>query len=303
MGKEIITFQKRRKLSITFGKFMEEHYLPWAKQNKKRARDEISLYRNWIQSELAQKPMSEIGPLDVEKIKQNLQKAERSQRTIEYALAIVRLCFNKAALWNLWQGENPTKSVKFPRPNNVRQRFLTKDEAEILLAALKETSAQIYRMAIFALFGGLRLGEIFSLTWSNVNMTQGIINVLDTKTSDPRHVFITTPIQKILNDMTPSLPEEPLFPTKKNEPVKWLSKSFRAVVDRLDLNKGITDRRQRVTFHTLRHTYCSWAVMAGIPLYVVSKAVGHKTTIMTQRYSHLAPESQKQAFEAVARVL
>ena len=103
--------------------------------------------------------------------------------------------------------------------------------------------------------------------------------------------------------MTPSLPEEPLFPTKKNEPVKWLSKSFRAVVDRLDLNKGITDRRQRVTFHTLRHTYCSWAVMAGIPLYVVSKAVGHKTTIMTQRYSHLAPESQKQAFEAVARVL
>jgi site-specific recombinase XerD len=41
--------------------------------------------------------------------------------------------------------------------------------------------------------------------------------------------------------------------------------------------------------------------MSGVPLYVVGKALGHKTTVMTQRYSHVAPESQRVAFEAVAR--
>lgn len=40
--------------------------------------------------------------------------------------------------------------------------------------------------------------------------------------------------------------------------------------------------------------------MAGIPLYVVGKSLGHKTAVMTQRYAHLAPNSHRTAFEAVA---
>ena len=41
--------------------------------------------------------------------------------------------------------------------------------------------------------------------------------------------------------------------------------------------------------------------MAGVPLYVVGKALGHKTLTMTARYSHLAPDSHRAAFEAVAQ--
>lgn len=40
--------------------------------------------------------------------------------------------------------------------------------------------------------------------------------------------------------------------------------------------------------------------MKGVPLYVVGKAMGHKTLTMTQRYSHLAPGSLDEAFQAVA---
>ena len=78
--------------------------------------------------------------------------------------------------------------------------------------------------------------------------------------------------------------------------------AIQAVVDELGLNDGITDSRERLTYHSLRHAYASWAVMAGVPLYVVGKALGHKTTAMTQRYSHLAPDSHRAASEAVARV-
>jgi len=41
--------------------------------------------------------------------------------------------------------------------------------------------------------------------------------------------------------------------------------------------------------------------MAGVPLYVVGKALGHKTLVMTQRYAHLAPDSHRVVFEAVAK--
>jgi integrase len=213
---------------------------------------------------------------------------------------LARQAFNKAVVWRLWEGENPCKAVSFPKPNNARQRFLTQGEADRLIEALHKRSTQVARIANLSLYGGLRLGEVLQLTWSNVDTVHGILHVLDAK-SGSRPVFITDPIRKVLEELTPGEPEEPLFKTKNGKPVVWLSKVFKRVVDDLGLNDGITDPREKVTFHTLRHTYASWAVMSGVPLYVVGKALGHKTTVMTQRYSHVAPESQRVAFEAVAR--
>jgi integrase len=104
-----------------------------------------------------------------------------------------------------------------------------------------------------------------------------------------------------LNELTVGSPDELLFPSKTGNQAQWLSKSFRIAVEALGFNKGITDPRERVTFHTLRHTFASWAVIVGVPLYTVGKALGHKTLTMTQRYAHLAPDSHRIVFEAVAK--
>jgi integrase len=46
----------------------------------------------------------------------------------------------------------------------------------------------------------------------------------------------------------------------------------------------------RVTFHALRHTWASLAVMAGMPLMVVARNLGHRDTRMVEKhYGHLAP--------------
>jgi integrase len=58
----------------------------------------------------------------------------------------------------------------------------------------------------------------------------------------------------------------------------------------MGMNEGVTDARQKVVFHTLRHTFASWLVMRGVPLYDVAKLMGHNTIVMTQRYAHLAPD-------------
>ena len=51
----------------------------------------------------------------------------------------------------------------------------------------------------------------------------------------------------------------------------------------------------KVVFHTLRHTFASWLVQAGVPLYTVQRIMGHKTIVMTQRYAHLAPDQGAEA--------
>ena len=58
-----------------------------------------------------------------------------------------------------------------------------------------------------------------------------------------------------------------------------------------------------VTFHTLRHTFASHAVMNGVDLFTVGKLLGHKTIQQTQRYAHLAPDHMRSAVEQTARAL
>ncbi len=86
----------------------------------------------------------------------------------------------------------------------------------------------------------------------------------------------------------------------RNSAFGRLSIDYKSVMDKIGVNKDTTDRRMNCAFQTLRHTYASWAVMKGVPLYVVGKAMGQKTLTMTARYSHLAPGSPDQAFQAVA---
>ena len=50
-----------------------------------------------------------------------------------------------------------------------------------------------------------------------------------------------------------------------------------------------------VTFRTLRHTFASWLVMNGTPLFEVSKLLRHASIQMTERYAHLAPDHLQNA--------
>jgi integrase len=293
--------KERKKDKLTFGELMDNHYLPWAKENKKRFTGDFHLYRNWLKPRFASNELRKISPLNIERLKKEMREAGKAEATIRHVLCLIRQAYNKAVVWRIWSGENPCKGVTFPSPNNARQRFLSRAEAQQLLRALQVRSPQVARIAIFSLYGGLRLGEVLSLKWSNVDLTNGIIYIQDTKNKESRPVFITDPISQVLDELPQGNPDDLLFKTKTGNPVQWLSKSFSATVNELKFNEGREDPRERVCFHTLRHTYASWAVKAGVPLYIVGKAIGHKTLVMTQRYAHLSPDSHRIAFEAVAK--
>ena len=55
-----------------------------------------------------------------------------------------------------------------------------------------------------------------------------------------------------------------------------------------------------MNFHTLRHTFASWAVMLGVTLKELQELLGHASLAMTMRYAHLAPEHLKEYAERVS---
>ncbi|MDL2279260.1 tyrosine-type recombinase/integrase [Desulfovibrio sp. OttesenSCG-928-G11] len=89
-----------------------------------------------------------------------------------------------------------------------------------------------------------------------------------------------------------------LFPKKggkPNERREQVSNAFKEVLGDLRINKDLSDERGKGVFHTLRHTFASWLVQDGEPLFKVGRLMGQKTPAMTNRYSHLAPDSFQDA--------
>jgi len=79
-----------------------------------------------------------------------------------------------------------------------------------------------------------------------------------------------------------------------------LPRAYRQAVNKLGLNDGVTDPRNKVVFHTLRHTFASWLAIQGTPIYTIKELMGHKTLSMTERYSHLSPDAKREAVEKLS---
>jgi integrase len=265
---------------------------------------ESGIYKNWIEPDLAAIPMKDVSPFHLEKIKSKMTKKGRAPRSIEYTLAIVRQVFNYARRTDLFTGDNPVSKVKILRADNRRVRFLTQAEADILLGKLKEKSKKVHNMALMSLHTGMRAGEIFNLTWGCVDLDAKTMFLKDTKNKSSRTAFMTQAVKDMLVGIKPKNPgmDDFVFPGRGGVKIGKPSKTFSRVAADL-FNEGVDDPRQRVVFHTLRHTFASWLVMEGVDLYRVKELLGHKDLTMTQRYSHLAPDSLRGAMNILEEAL
>ena len=88
-------------------------------------------------------------------------------------------------------------------------------------------------------------------------------------------------------------PDSTLFHSKRDELIKNPRQWFATALDQAKI--------EGVTWHTLRHTFASRLVMAGVDLKTVQELMGHKTIAMTARYAHLAPTHKLQALETLVR--
>jgi integrase len=286
---------KQRKKAPYFRDVATE-YLTWAKQNKTRGgRDEASRYKNYLAPYFGDKRLTEISSFDLERLKTDLSKNGLAPATIKHILVIFREMFNKAFLWGMYKGENPIKGVKMPTVQNQRQRFLSHEEADLLLTELAGTSKQLHDMTLLSLHCGLRAGEIFNIKGQDLDFENKLINIADPKNKEARKAYMTKAIKEMFLEHMPVSPDEHIFKDRNGNKVVAISQSFRKVIQELGFNEDITDRRQKITFHSLRHTFASWLALQGEPILTIKELLGHKSLAMTTKYSHLMPDQKRRA--------
>lgn len=287
---------------ITFSDFWEKHYWP-AQQHKANGslNTEDGLYRNWLQPAVGSLALSSVTPGTLTLIKNDMLAQKKSPSTIKYAMTLFSQVWNTAKKEGIVTGDSPSRGVSIPKADNARIRFLTPEESKLLLNTLKPKSTQVHDMAILALQCGLRFGEIAKLTWSHVDLGHKTLTIVDSKNkSKNRTAFMTTKVAEMLHSRKEKESNTVglIFPSRVGTIQPAVSKTFARTADAL-FNQEVQDSRQKVCFHTLRHTFASWLVQRGIDLYKVKELMGHEDIKMTQRYSHLAPDGLRKAVEVL----
>jgi integrase len=276
-------------------------YLEWSKNNKRTWKDDYYEYSK-LKPFLGDKKLREISPFLLEKLKNDLIRKNLSNSSVNHYLAIVRQIFNKAIQWNLFTGVNPVTRVKKLSLNNRRVRFLTQEEVMNLLNETKKHSKQLYEICLISLQTGMRAGEIFNLRWQDVDFNNNILNITDPKNNEARQAYMTQTIKEILQAKEPKEADAYVFKDTKGNKIKEVSNTFKRIVKKLGFNEGITDVRNKVVFHTLRHTFASWLAINGTPIFTIKELLGHKDIKMTMRYSHLLPSTKREAVENVEKM-
>lgn len=288
--------EKKKEMATKFEEAVEK-FLAWSKVSVKPSTHsgDRRISKAWIMFPgFRGKKLAAITAADVEAYKA-ARVLEVSQRSTDYELARLKRLFSLCETWELCD-KNPVKKVKFYNPECMRTRFLSpEEEAKLIFLAPPSLKPCIS----FAVNTGLRLREMLLLKWRQVDLKQGLVTVLgeQSKGKRTRHVPLNEGARAAIESLPRSIDPEAMvfthfggivFGKKKINAHsfyrQWLDTLEAAGLDKSD-----------VCWHTLRHTFASRLAIAGVPLPVIQKLMGHRSIMMVMRYAHLGDNDLKTA--------
>lgn len=204
----------------------------------------------------------------------------KSQCSANRVWTVLRAALNLAFAEGKVRSDGEWRRVKpFKGVDKAKTRFLSLAECERLLNACEPDFRPLMRAALET---GCRYGELARLVCGDYHPDSGTLHILKSKVGRGRLVILTEEGQSFFAGLVAGQPTNaPMFGRvwdhdDQSHPMRRACKAAR-----LD---------ERISFHGLRHTWASHAVMAGMPLMVVSRNMGHVDTRMVEKhYGHLAP--------------
>lgn len=286
------TLNAKRIVWLHFSRWMEHYYLP--------VKDLAGITHDMIGEYLA------------------CIRAEVSASTYNSRVCILREIFrtlaSKAGL-----EDDPWEGVRLRPDDSHSRRELTMDELRRLLNAAKvvdvrrKCTNEWYLLFLIGIYTGLRLGDCCRLDWSQINLAQGMIQLMPQKTRRHHQRLVTIPIHQTLGaaltqhpatfsgSVLPSIAD--MYRHTRWQVSRELSRIFKAANITTSVRiEGRKYKTAEATFHSLRHTFVSFAANAGIPLHVVQSIVGHESTAMTRHYYHESVDALRGAVNAIPAI-
>ena len=240
----------------------------------------------------ANKSHGHICSFDVERHKR--QRAETARVCANREIATLKSLFNRVKAWGLYEGENPVLGIKMLEEPKRRLRYLEQAEEVRLLAV----AAPLLRALItVGTNTGIRIkAEGLTLKWSDVDLTRNLLTVQAaySKNGQTRNIPLNSRAREAFKSLQAMSRSAYVFGKPNGEPYRSFEKPFKQACQ----DAGLAG--SGVTLHTLRHTFASSLVMAGVDLRTVQEYGGWSDLSLVQRYSHLSASHKTKAIETIA---
>ena len=178
--------------------------------------------------------------------------------------------------WGYHLEENPAEKVKKPKLQNARNRRVSQNEIDRLVAELRKIDLpDVVAVVQFAVETGMRRGEILSLEWRFVDLKRRTAHLPRTKNGHARTVPLTNGAIEVLE----AQPRENalVFPVSSDA----LKMCWRRIMAKTLI--------EDLHFHDLRHEAVSRFFEMGLTMPEVALISGHRDPRMLMRYTHLVP--------------
>lgn len=298
LGDSPIEERQIKKSVPTFEEFINDTYLPHIKVTRRNTGSDQSHIKHHLLPRFGSLPISQITQHAILEGHQELLEKGYAKASANRFIVLLKIMFNLAKKLQIPGSDvNPAMGIKIGDPNNARERYLTKEETQRLLASIQTSeNPQLKFIVPLLLLTGARKREILDAKWEDIDLSRRYLRVPLSKSGKPRYVPLSTAALDILQrvrkwDDCPYVVPNP----KTLKPFL----SLYCCWDNARKRAGLLD----VRIHDLRHSYASNLVNAGASIFVVSKALGHANLKNTMRYSHLSQETLLDAAEKAAQAL
>jgi len=235
--------------------------------------------------------LADITPETIEKFKAERLKDGVRPSTVNRALGLLSNMFNKAIEWNVVNVPNPFRNIKHFRENNVRVRYLSVEEINLLVDHSEGALKDIIQIALNT---GMRRGEIQKMKRRDINFANNVIAIPDQKNGETSYIPMNGTCRAILSKYRDLGDDERLFGYDFSS---TFERVIRRTIKKLKEKDAKCSLLQNFHFHDLRHTFASYLVMNGVDLNTARELLRHKSLKMTLRYAHLSPGFKQTAIE------
>ncbi|PJZ52460.1 tyrosine-type recombinase/integrase [Leptospira adleri] len=224
----------------------------------------------------ADKPAEKITLKDLNRYMDHLKKKKVSSSTIQINVSSLKMFFEDVMKMDLFRDfQRPIR--EYNNPNAIT----FKEMQNILKSASSNAKHEL--MCGLVYFGGLRVGELISLKWNQLDLKRKWIQIKSSVLSQSRNVEIPaellTLIKKYEKEALVST-NSYLFPGKSLGS-HTTSRNVERIISEIGRNAGIVSP---VTVFTLRHSRALHLIADGSPLAQVKDFLGHKTLASTESY-------------------
>ncbi len=266
----------------------KEAVVQWiAETAHKASHDDDLAHLRWLNPHLKDKMLDEINRDQLRVLKAAREADGVANATVNRMLSVVHAILRRAERDWEWLERAPTIPL-LPEPKQ-RVRWLTREEADRLIAELPEHLADMVR---FTLATGLREANVTGLEWSQVDLIRKVAWIHPDQAKAKKAIGVPLNLDAALVlDRWKGRHKTHVFAYPRrgtDDEMVWspVSKAgghaWRKALKRAEI--------ESFRWHDLRHTWASWMVQSGVPLHALQELGGWADYAMVQRYAHLAPE-------------